>query len=363
MHKVTKTFLELVQIASPSGHEQSMQNWITIWAKKHGWSIAVDKTGNVVVSKKAQKMLPFFLCAHMDTVQPGETIQPILDNAVIRSQGYTILGADNKASLAAMVTAIENWQQHSELGFELLFTVKEETGGGAEYLDTTLLSTKVGYIFDYAQPLGTIVTSAPYITNFTIRLEGQSSHACFPEKGRSVLPHLAKLISLIPSGKQLNEETYINIGKIQAGTSINTVPGVAEICGEVRSFEKASFEAWQTCLEQLALKLQTSELIISWETSGYCPGYVHNTQGEAFCFLQETLQKVGLNTRTEPTFGVSDGNSLNALGYTVITASDGVQLPHTTQECISIRDLEKLYEVMSQLITTGVSREENAGKR
>ena len=74
---------------------------------------------------------------------------------MVRNAGGTILGADNKASVAAMLEAtarvLDNGRPHA--GIELLFTPKEEVGlRGAAAFDVERLRARVGYVYDHAAP-------------------------------------------------------------------------------------------------------------------------------------------------------------------------------------------------------------------
>lgn len=350
MSSVLNVFQELVRIDSPSGHEEQICSWITNWAVKNGWSYVADGIGNLIVTKQAATMLPFFLCAHMDTVQPGEGVQPVLKNNSIYSEGNTILGADNKASMAAIVSAVEAWHEASDVGFQLLFTVKEEIGGGAEALDQSHLQTKVGYIFDYAEPLGTIIVAAPYITNFKITLTGKASHACFPDEGWSVLPAITDLLMNIPVGKQTVGDSYINVGTVCTGTGSNIVPGSAVINGEIRAFKKSHFNLHLSLVRGLAMACANQQISVTFETSGYCAGYSHKAANPAVTELKKILSEAELSPVLKKSYSISDANSLNEMGFTVITSSDGVRQPHTTDEHIAVSDLEKLESIILELI-------------
>ncbi len=353
MSQVIDRFLELVQIDSPSGSEENIRRWLVDWANKNGFDHTIDQAGNLLVSKQSSNMLPFFLCAHMDTVQPGEGIQPIIRNNTIVSAGDTILGADNKASLAAIVTALETWQSSSQTGFELLFTVREETGGGADFFDPKQLQSKSGFIFDYAEPLGNIVIAAPYIINFSLELEGRSSHACFPKKGVSVLPTLTTLLQSIPTGKQRDGKTSINIGQVAAGSGVNTLPGTAKIDGEIRSYSEKTLNKILEEIQKICSENSSEKLKISLKKSGFCPGYTHSKHSQEIIFLDKVFSDIGISTNKKTVYGISDANSLNALGLNVITVSDGVRFPHTTRESISISDLEALTQIIQEMLTLG----------
>ncbi|MEK7110205.1 MAG: peptidase M20, partial [Patescibacteria group bacterium] len=126
MNKVVDLFLKLVRIDSPSSHEQGMIKYVKNWLDKIGLTYQVDPAGNIL-AKKPGIGPPILFCVHMDTVEPGQRIKPILvDNIIIKSSGNTILGADNKAAIASLMVAVE--ETLSLKSFELLFTVGEENG-------------------------------------------------------------------------------------------------------------------------------------------------------------------------------------------------------------------------------------------
>src|SRR6185437_7244929 len=107
---------------------------------------------------------------------------------VIRNAGGTILGADNKSAVVAMVEAARRvvTERIPHAGLELLFTPKEEVGlRGAQAFDCSRLAARVGYVYDQAGPIGEVVLGAPNSVIMKITFAGQSAHAGMaPEEGR-----------------------------------------------------------------------------------------------------------------------------------------------------------------------------------
>jgi tripeptide aminopeptidase len=88
------------------------------------------------------------LSAHLDTVSPGKSINPIVGDTYITSDGTTILGADDKAGIAAIIEAIRILdEEHIPYPpVELVFTIAEEGGlNGSKYLDYSLVASKRGW--------------------------------------------------------------------------------------------------------------------------------------------------------------------------------------------------------------------------
>ncbi|HEY8342097.1 MAG TPA: M20/M25/M40 family metallo-hydrolase, partial [Calditerricola sp.] len=113
--RLVNEFLELVQIDSETGEEGEIARVLKEKFRALGLSVEEDdaaaKTGhganNLVATLKGSVDAPviYFTC-HMDTVKPGKGVKPVVRDGYVSSDGTTILGADDKAGLAAMLEAI-----------------------------------------------------------------------------------------------------------------------------------------------------------------------------------------------------------------------------------------------------------------
>src|SRR5215207_415222 len=141
--RVTRTFLDLVRIDSPTFQEQAICRRLATDLEALGLRVENDGTGpdgvgNLIARLDGGAGLPIALSAHFDTVQPGEGIRPVVVDGVVRSEGDTILGADDKAGIAAILEALlmlrEQGLPHPPL--EILLTWGEERAHlGAAALD------------------------------------------------------------------------------------------------------------------------------------------------------------------------------------------------------------------------------------
>ena len=87
----------------------------------------------------------------------------MVEDGVVRNAGGTILGADNKAAVAAMLeaTRLILSENRPHAGIELLFTPKEEVGlQGAKAFDADRLLSRVGFVYDHAAPIGEVMLGA-----------------------------------------------------------------------------------------------------------------------------------------------------------------------------------------------------------
>ena len=181
----------------------------------------------------------------MDTVVPGINIKPqIKEDGYIYSDGSTILGADDKAGLAAIIETIqylnENEIPHGQIQF--IITVGEESGlKGVKELDSTYIDAEFGYAVDASQPVGTTVVGAPTQMVINTTILGKTAHASTPSEGISAINIAAKAISRMKLG-QIDDYTTANIGKFHGGSATNIVADEVVLEAEARSHDNQSIE-------------------------------------------------------------------------------------------------------------------------
>lgn len=353
MNKTLETFLEIVQIDSPSGEEAKMREYLKKRLEKMGWKTRVDKVGNMLVKNPKKEVPKLLLCAHMDTVSPGKSIKPKVVGGIVRSDGMTVLGADNKAAVSAIVVAVEEYQEKwGKLPeVEMLLSVREETGGGVEFFPFEWLKAKEGVTLDFASSLGGIVLAAPYIYNFRIKYIGKPAHASRPEKGRNALVAMGQFLGQMKVGAYDNHETTINIGVVKSGVGINTIPGEAVIEGEVRSTIREKFETHLKKVEKLARECaKENKVRIEFVLDGYCPGYSYTKNDELVRKMAKVVKGQGLKPIYERTTGVSDVNSLVGAGMRAVCLADGVKNPHTKEEGVEVKTLDDLKNLVAALL-------------
>lgn len=346
-------FLDLIQIDSPTGQEEKVREYIHAFLEKRNIQSAVDEHGNLL-AKVSGSGIPLLLSAHMDTVEPGRGIKPhITKDGYIVSDGTTILGGDNKVGIAVILHALDTIGDTQHRPLELLFTVAEESGiSGASRFDYIKLSSKEGYCFDLTQPLGTIVSAAPFYEHFEIMFTGQSAHASRPHLGKNVLPAVSKLLTQLSYGK-IDDETFFNIGVVTLGDAINTIPGNAKLVGEIRSFTQASLEkSINFCKKKCEEIMQEFGITIesTWVLEN--PGYKH-VSSKAKDFISRTakyIEKVGLTASLQEVGGISDANEFNAHGVLALELSTGGENAHTREERVKVADLGKLADLVLALV-------------
>ena len=186
---------------------------------------------------------PLFFCAHLDTVQPEAAIEPVVgEDGFVRNAAGTILGADDKSAVAAMLEAaarlVEEERPHA--GVELLFTPKEEVGlVGAAAFDESQLTARLGYVYDHAGPVGEVILGAPFQHRIDARFRGRAAHAgMYPEEGRSAIAAAARAIADLRLGR-LDDETSASVGvRSRAEPPGTSIPEHCWFAAEARSHDE-----------------------------------------------------------------------------------------------------------------------------
>jgi len=298
---------------------------------------------------------PVFLCAHLDTVPPEAAIEPVVgEDEVVRNAAGTILGADNKSAVAAMLEAaarlVENGQAHA--GLELLFTPMEEVGlRGAAAFDEQRLDASVGYVYDHAGPVGEVILGAPHQRKLDIQFHGRAAHAgMYPEEGRSAIAAAARAIADLRLGR-LDGETTANVGEIEGGTARNVVPEHCRVLAEARSHDERKLaDVVQEMLETVTFAATLAECEVETQVEGSARGYRFRRDDVPVRIAASALERSG----REPSYifsgGGADANVFNERGLQCVNLANGMTDIHTPDERIAVADLEAMVDVTLALV-------------
>lgn len=349
-NRVIKTFCDLVAIDSVTGEEEIFAKEMVNRLKPLVDFITLDDYGNVYARLEGQGK-PLFFAAHMDTVEPGRGIKPRVKQGEIVSDGRTILGADNKAAIAAILETLEVLQKAKvkKCPLEIVLTRSEEIGNlGAVNFDYSLLKAQKGFCFDSSNPVGTIITSSPFYERFDLQLIGREAHASRPEEAINVLSVLQRLLSKGKLGR-LDKNTLLNIGIVEGGKVRNTILGQVVLKGEIRSMREENLLFHKgKILNILDTETRWLEARYEAEFVRENPGYV--LQDDQLKEAEEVIRRCGLNVNKVISWGVSDANIFNEKGLTCINLGDGSEFSHTVSERIKVSSLQSLVKLMLGLI-------------
>lgn len=361
--RLVNEFLELVQIDSETKHETKIAEVLKKKFQDLGLDVVEDNSrrktghgaGNLICNLKGNKpgVDTIYFTSHMDTVVPGNNIKPSIKDGYIVSDGTTILGADDKAGLAAMFEAIrslkENNAEHGDIQF--VITAGEESGlVGAKALDPSYITAKYGYAVDSNGNVGDIIVAAPTQAKVKAVVKGKTAHAgVAPEKGVSAITLAAKAIAKMPLGR-IDEETTANIGRFAGGKQTNIVCDYVEILAEARSLlpEKMEkqVEKMRRAFESAATEMGGS---VDVDVEVMYPGYKHKAGDHVVEIARGAAKTIGRESELVQSGGGSDANIIAGHGIPTVNLAVGYEEIHTTNERMPIEELIKVSEFITAI--------------
>ncbi|MHB1393325.1 MAG: M20/M25/M40 family metallo-hydrolase [Clostridia bacterium] len=361
--RLVNEFVEMVKVSSVSGNEGRFALLLSEKLKAMGFEVYIDNankesggdTGNVLGRLKGTlDTQPVLLCAHMDTVVPGENINPVIREGIIYSDGTTILGGDDKAGIAAILEAVryikENSLPHGDI--EVAFTISEESGMfGAKYMDYSWLKSKLAFVLDSGGDVGKVIVQAPAQFKTLTTIKGKAAHAgVAPEKGISAIQVAARAIDNMKL-LRIDEETTANVGKINGGGATNIVCDRIEIAMEARSLVRSKVEAQAKHMLE-CIDNACKEYGAEHETTQYLnyPELNIPKDAEIIRLVASAIKRIGLEACLESTGGGSDTNIMSGKGLQAVTIAIGMTNVHTTSESIAIKDMGKTVELVAAII-------------
>jgi len=370
--RIVECFMELVRIDSVSRDERKLSDVLIEKLEDLGLEVFVDQagekiesnTGNVLAKLKGniKEAIPIMFAAHMDTVVPGKNINPILDGDRIISNGKTILGADDKAGIAALLEALHYIKENNIVcgDIEILFTICEEVGLlGVKNLDTSFIKSKIGFILDAGGPTGQIITAAPSQNSLEFTIYGKSAHAgANPEEGINAIQVAGFALSRMKLGR-IDEETTSNIGIISGGRATNIIPDEVILKGESRSRNEEKLEK---CTQQLRKAADDSaqefktKVDIKIEKKYDC--FNLSPDGLVVKIAKKAAEKISLKPLLCSSGGGSDANIFNKMGIPSVVLAIGMEKVHTVEEYILVEELKKSAEYILSIIKTVIKEED-----
>lgn len=362
--RLVNEFIELVQIDSETKHEEKIAPVLIKKLEDLGFSVYQDDAhtrnghgaGNIIATLNGREDIePIYFTVHMDTVVPGKGIKPeIRDDGYIYSDGTTILGADDKAGIAALFEMARRLKEQSiEHGtIQFIITAGEENGlRGAKELEREKIIAKYGYAVDSDGKVGGIVVAAPFQAKIEAKIFGKTAHAGVePEKGISAITLAAKAIAEMKLGR-IDHETTANIGRFEGGKATNIVCDEVLILAEARSIQKAKLdhqtkhmkETFEKVAEKLGGRAEVDVQIMY-------PGFSVNESDKVVQIAVEAVRNIGRTPQIGVSGGGSDANIISSFGIPTVNLSVGYENIHTTKERMPIEELEKLADLLVEIV-------------
>ncbi|MFL5927203.1 MAG: M20/M25/M40 family metallo-hydrolase [Gaiellaceae bacterium] len=365
---VLDLFTELAAVPSPPGEERAVADLVTRYLRDCGLQVDEDGAGPGIGSTMGNLYTrveptadgePLFLCAHLDTVPPTAAIEPVVEEDVVRNAAGTILGADNKAAVAAMLEGTRRVvaENRRHAGIELVFTPKEEVGLiGAYAFDHTKLRAQVGYVYDQAAPIGVVILGAPFSQSMEVTFHGRAAHSgMHPDDGRSAILAAARAISEMRLGR-VDEDSTANVGTIHGGTATNIVPEWCTFVAEARSQDERKLaDIIQEMQDAVTFAAGVAECDVETNLRKSYRGYRFARSDHVVALAARALASCGHSVSYDLSGGAADANVFNERGLACVNLANGMTDIHTPAEHIAVADLEAMVDVTLALLDAALA--------
>ena len=370
--RLKERVLELVRIDSLSRKERAIALRLKEILETLGGTVYIDDAGTAVGGEVGNLVAhfdgnvagaePMLLSAHMDTVAPGEGVVPVVEGDVIRSDGRTVLGGDDKSGLAIILEVLQAMREealpHGHV--DVVFTICEEVGLlGARHLDLGLVRARTGLVLD-SDSIGFLITKAPAANLLEFEVHGLEAHAGIcPERGISAIQVAAQGIAAMRLGR-IDEDTTANLGLVSGGTAVNIVPNRVTLTGEVRSHDEEKLErqtqAMLACLQDAAARAtleldgRLHEVRVESRISRSYDRMDVSAESVVVQRVHEAARNLGLAVDTVAKGGGCDANVLNQRGLQVANLASGMRDIHTVHEWLDVNDLVTAARIIHEVV-------------
>lgn len=357
--------MDMVKINSPAGQEGEMARYIMENLQALGLNPKEDEaassfdgdTGNIIAhcSYPGISHPTILLTAHMDRVEPGEDIEPYLEEDRFQSRGDTILAADDVSGIAAILEAITVLKEDNQPHYPviLLFTAAEEVGllGSKAVQKEDIEEASFGYALDSDGPVGKVVIQSPSHNSLRVQVQGKASHAGIsPEEGINAIKVASLAISSLTLG-QVDEDTTANIGVIKGGEAMNIVPPEVTMEGEIRSFSPQRLEECTRSMENTFQTIaQNHGAQVTFESETLYSAFTLQKEDQVVNHYLQAMARLGWQARVESSKGGSDASILNVKGVPTAVVSTGMEKAHSTDEYLPREELKRLTRLLVELL-------------
>lgn len=300
-----------------------------------------------------------------DLVLPGEPSKVLrvsenpelakcLGHTLITTDGTTLLGGDDKAGVAVIMTAAERLLQSNQLHapVRLCFTCDEEIGRGTDKLDLAKLNAVCGYTLDGGGQ-GEIDGETFSADQAIVTVHGINTH---PSIGKGTMVNavriLSDFLSRLPTARLAPEVTdgrdgFLHPYHIEGGVS----QAAARLI--LRDFETSALAEQAQLLEAIAQTLRAEhprariEITTKRQYRNMRDGLVHEPR--AIAKAEAAMRAIGLEPKRSIIRGGTDGSLLTEKGLPCPNLSTGQHNPHSPLEWASLDEMETATRVLVEL--------------
>jgi tripeptide aminopeptidase len=351
----------------------------------------MDEHGNVyatIPANTAKDVPVICFCSHMDTapdftgtnVKPqlvrnyqggditltGDTSQMIrvashpqlnnqIGNDIVTTDGTTLLGADDKAGVAEIMTAAAHLMANPQIPhgtIKILFTTDEEIGRGADKVDLAKLGARFAYTLD-GSTVGEIENETFSADGVTIEITGVAMHPGYAKgKMENAIKAASDIVARLP--REIAPETTEGRQGFIHPVDMSGSMDAAKLQFIIRDFTEEGLKEKEDLLERI-----TKDVMATYPGSRHTLTVKHQYRNmkdvldrhpEIMANLEEAVRRVGLEPVRHSIRGGTDGSRLSFMGLPCPNIYTGGHAYHSPLEWVSVQDMEKAVETIVSLM-------------
>ena len=278
-----------------------------------------------------------------------------IGNDIVTASGNTLLGADNKAGVAEVMTAAAYLLTHPEIKhgtIKILFTPDEEVGRGTEKVDLIKLGADFGYTVD-GEAVGTLEDETFSADGLSIVIHGVSTHPGYAiGKLENALKIAGDILAALPKDSLSPETTEDKAGFVHP-VHVEGIQEKATIDFIIRDFTTQGLHDKERILSEIVEKVLTkypnsrTEIVIKEQYRNMKEILDHHPQVIEHAML--AIERAGLTAKRQIIRGGTDGSRLSFMGLPCPNIFAGEHAFHSRLEWVSVQDMEKAVEVIVNL--------------
>lgn len=302
--------------------------------------------GDIVLPKDKSQVI---------TVAANPDLKNLIGDDIITADGTTLLGSDDKAGCAEIMTMIDTLRRNPQIKhgtIAIAFTPDEEVGGGIDKFDIAGFGAKFAYTVD-GKELGEISNETWSARTATVRFQGKNTH---PGTAKGIMVNsayaAADFMSRFPPN-MLPETTAGRIGFLHPYTgTLDAEESRVKIL--LRDFEMSGLDSKEALIRRMArltgLKFPKVKVIVEVEENYKNMKEVLKNYPQLTEYAMEATRRAGLKPIIRAIRGGTDGSRLTFLGLPTPNLFTGGHNFHGKLEFNSVRGLEKSTETLVHLV-------------
>lgn len=273
---------------------------------------------------------------------------------LIVTDGSTLLGADDKAGVAEIVTAVEYLLTHPEIrhtGIAVCFTPDEEVGRGTENFKPEVFGAKAGYTVD-GGALGELEYENFNAAAAKVEVKGVNIHpGSAKNKMKNASLMAADFISSMPPAEAPSHtegyEGFYHLCEMKGDETSATLKYI------IRDHDREKFETRKAFMEELTRHMNAKYgggFTLTLKDSYYNMKEIVDRHLYLIDDARAAFKKVGVTPVTVPIRGGTDGAMLSYMGIPCPNLSTGGENFHGVHEFVSIQSMRKMAEMLVELV-------------